>query len=144
MLHFDGRQVTAHDGRETAPAGARSDMFMDQGKPIPFDDAVQSGHSVGVPGAVRMLEAQLTKVDKINIPSREEAANDPLPASLDNIAEIPTLTVVTALSADEIKQALLLGGSPATLKDVRERFEAFLKERCKGKEDPEKLRFIIE
>lgn len=57
LLHFDGRQVTAHDGRETAPAGARSDMFMDQGKPIPFDDAVQSGHSVGVPGAVRMLEA---------------------------------------------------------------------------------------
>ncbi|MBC7701359.1 DUF1631 family protein [Aquabacterium sp.] len=54
---------------------------------------------------VRMLEAQLSKVEKINIPSREEAANDPLPASLDNIAEIPTLTVVTALSADEIKQA---------------------------------------
>lgn len=54
---------------------------------------------------VRMLEAQLTKVEKITIPSREEAANDPLPASLDNIAETPTLTVVTALSADEIKQA---------------------------------------
>ncbi|MDI1260603.1 DUF1631 family protein [Aquabacterium sp.] len=54
---------------------------------------------------VRMLEAQLTKVEKITIPSREEAANDPLPASLDNIAEIPTLTVVTALSAAEIKQA---------------------------------------
>ncbi|WP_416561020.1 gamma-glutamyltransferase family protein [Limnohabitans sp. yimb22184] len=57
LLHFDGRQVTAYDGRETAPSGARSDMFMDQGKPISFDDAVQSGHSVGVPGAVRMLEA---------------------------------------------------------------------------------------
>jgi len=54
---------------------------------------------------VRMLEAQLNKVEKISIPSREEAANDPLPASLDNIDEIPTLTVVTALSADEIKQA---------------------------------------
>ncbi|RZI80719.1 MAG: DUF1631 family protein, partial [Rubrivivax sp.] len=53
----------------------------------------------------RMLEVQLNKVEKINIPSREEAANDPLPASLDNIAEIPTLTVVTALSPDEIKQA---------------------------------------
>jgi uncharacterized protein DUF1631 len=54
---------------------------------------------------VRMLEAQLTKVEKLTIPSREEAANDPLPASLDNIAEPPTLTVVTALSPDEIKQA---------------------------------------
>lgn len=57
LLHFDGQKVTAHDGRETAPAGARGDMFMDQGKPLPFADAVQSGHSVGVPGAVRMLEA---------------------------------------------------------------------------------------
>jgi gamma-glutamyltranspeptidase/glutathione hydrolase len=57
LLHFDGQKVTAHDGRETAPAGARGDMFLDQGKPLPFADAVQSGHSVGVPGVVRMLEA---------------------------------------------------------------------------------------
>jgi len=57
LLHFDGQKVTAHDGRETAPAGARGDMFMEQGKPLPFQEAVQSGHSVGVPGAVRMLEA---------------------------------------------------------------------------------------
>ena len=56
LLHFDGQKVTAHDGRETAPAGARGDMFLDQGKPLPFTDAVQSGHSVGVPGVVRMLE----------------------------------------------------------------------------------------
>ena len=56
LLHFDGQKVTAHDGRETAPAGARDDMFLDQGKPLPFADAVQSGHSVGVPGVVRMLE----------------------------------------------------------------------------------------
>jgi gamma-glutamyltranspeptidase/glutathione hydrolase len=57
LLYFDGQKITAHDGRETAPAGARDDMFMDQGKPLPFADAVQSGHSVGVPGLVRMLEA---------------------------------------------------------------------------------------
>lgn len=57
LLHFDGQKVTAHDGRETAPAGARGDMFMDQGKSLPFAEAVQSGHSVGVPGVVRMLEA---------------------------------------------------------------------------------------
>ena len=56
LLHFDGQKVTAHDGRETAPARARGDMFMEQGKPLPFPEAVQSGHSVGVPGVVRMLE----------------------------------------------------------------------------------------
>ena len=58
LLHFDGREVTAHDGRETAPAGARADMLLgEDGKPLPFDEAVQSGRSVGIPGAVRMLEA---------------------------------------------------------------------------------------
>ncbi len=58
LLHFDGQQVTAHDGRETAPAGAQSDMFMgDNGKPLSFDEALLSGHAVGVPGALRMLEA---------------------------------------------------------------------------------------
>ena len=58
LLHFDGQKVSAHDGRETAPAGATGDMFMGaDGKPLPFDDAVLSGRSVGVPGAVRMLEA---------------------------------------------------------------------------------------
>lgn len=57
LLHFDGMKISAHDGRETAPSGAKSDMFMDQGKPLAFDEAVQSGHSVGVPGVVRMLEA---------------------------------------------------------------------------------------
>ena len=58
LLHFDGRQVTAHDGRETAPAGARADQFLtENGQALPFDEAVLSGRSVGVPGAVRMLEA---------------------------------------------------------------------------------------
>jgi gamma-glutamyltranspeptidase / glutathione hydrolase len=58
LLHFDGGRVQAFDGRETAPAGARPDAFVgEDGKPLPFAEAVLSGHAVGVPGAVRMLEA---------------------------------------------------------------------------------------
>lgn len=58
LLHFDGQKVTAHDGRETAPAGAKGDMFVgDNGQALAFDEAVLSGHAVGVPGALRMLEA---------------------------------------------------------------------------------------
>lgn len=58
LLHFDGRRVQAFDGRETAPAGARDHQFLNaDGKPLPFDETVLSGQSVGVPGAVRMLEA---------------------------------------------------------------------------------------
>lgn len=53
----------------------------------------------------RMLEQRLNKVEQIAIPSREEAANDPLPAALDDIQSPPVLTVVSALSPTEIQQA---------------------------------------
>lgn len=49
--------VTSWDGRETAPAGARSDMFMENGDTLPFWEAVRSGRSVGVPGLVRLIGA---------------------------------------------------------------------------------------
>ncbi len=56
LLHFDGKTTQAFDGRETAPAGAREDLFLDaQGKPISRVMAVVSGRSVGVPGVLRML-----------------------------------------------------------------------------------------
>lgn len=53
----------------------------------------------------RMLEHQLNKVERIAIPSREEAANDPLPEALSDIKAPPVLTVVPTLSAVEIKEA---------------------------------------
>jgi len=59
LIHYDARsrQVTAWDGRETAPAGATETMFLGaDGKPLPFPLAVVSGLSVGVPGVMRMLE----------------------------------------------------------------------------------------
>ncbi|MDY0042523.1 MAG: DUF6079 family protein, partial [Desulforhabdus sp.] len=47
------------------------------------------------------------------------------------------------VTGDDIKQALLTGGSPATPEDLRRRFESFMTERCKGK-DASKLRFVVE
>jgi len=52
----------------------------------------------------RMLEQRLHKVEQIAIPSREDAANDPLPAPLADLSAAPTLTVVAALSREEIQQ----------------------------------------
>ncbi|MCW3015208.1 MAG: ggt [Solirubrobacterales bacterium] len=46
-------KVFTIDGREKAPAGARPDMFLGpDGKPVDFEQAVESGESVGVPGNV--------------------------------------------------------------------------------------------
>ncbi|MFZ4287367.1 gamma-glutamyltransferase family protein [Variovorax sp. HJSM1_2] len=57
LLHYNGKTVEAFDGRETAPAAADEKLFLGtDGKPLPFIDAVVGGRSVGVPGAVRMLE----------------------------------------------------------------------------------------
>jgi gamma-glutamyltranspeptidase / glutathione hydrolase len=56
LLHFDGRQVQAYDGRETAPQAADENLFMKDGKPLSFYDAVVGGRSVGAPGVVKMLE----------------------------------------------------------------------------------------
>ena len=56
LLHHDGRRIQAFDGRETAPAAATEQLFLDpEGKPLAFMDAVTSSRSVGVPGAVMML-----------------------------------------------------------------------------------------
>lgn len=62
LLHWDGKNVAAWDGRETAPAAAGERLFLladgpNAGKPMAFRDAVAGGRSVGVFGAVRMLEA---------------------------------------------------------------------------------------
>ena len=52
------RQLSAWDGRETAPAAARARRFLTpEGRPMRFAEAIRSGKSVGVPGLVRMIEA---------------------------------------------------------------------------------------
>ena len=56
LMHYDGSDVQTYDGRETAPAAVTGELFMQDGEPLPFMDAVASGLSVGVPGTVRMLE----------------------------------------------------------------------------------------
>ena len=59
LLHFNAGsgRLTAWDGREAAPAAAGPDLFLRDGRPMPFMDAVVGGRAVGVPGTVAMLEA---------------------------------------------------------------------------------------
>lgn len=57
LLVFDAEsgETKLVDGRETAPAGARPDMFLDEnGAPLPWLERIQSGHAVGVPGAIAL------------------------------------------------------------------------------------------
>lgn len=59
MLAYDAGddKVTSYDGRETAPAAAKGDLFLTRdGKPRPRDQVRFGGHTVGVPGVLSMLE----------------------------------------------------------------------------------------
>ncbi|HEY5638223.1 MAG TPA: gamma-glutamyltransferase [Burkholderiales bacterium] len=58
-LHWSAAEarLRSYDGRETAPATAKPDHFIDlHHRPLEFFDAVLSGRSVGVPGVPRLLE----------------------------------------------------------------------------------------
>ena len=58
MLSYraDEKKLYSYDGRETAPMAVDENYFMDGDKPQGFLEAVIGGHSVGVPGVMRMLE----------------------------------------------------------------------------------------
>lgn len=59
LLYWDAadQRLYTFDGRETAPAAAGPDLFLDEtGEPLPFWDALVGGRSVGVPGTLKLLE----------------------------------------------------------------------------------------
>jgi gamma-glutamyltranspeptidase / glutathione hydrolase len=56
LLHWNGDELSAWDGREVAPAAADENHFLQpDGTPLPFQQAMASGLSVGVPGTLAML-----------------------------------------------------------------------------------------
>src|SRR5215475_13478002 len=58
LLYWDAarQRLRAIDGRETAPAAADPNQFLQAGRPLGFEAAVFGGLSVGVPGTLRLLE----------------------------------------------------------------------------------------
>ena len=69
LLHYTakGKRIDAYDGRETAPVGVDSKLFLDgSDKPLSFWDAVVGGRSVGVPGFLRL--AKLAHQDHGRLP----------------------------------------------------------------------------
>ncbi|MFO2462301.1 gamma-glutamyltransferase [Pseudomonas sp. 15FMM2] len=57
IMLWDGKQVRAYDGRETAPAGATANLFLNaDGSPMTFPQAQIGGRSVATPGVLRALK----------------------------------------------------------------------------------------
>jgi gamma-glutamyltranspeptidase/glutathione hydrolase len=68
LLTWDAASKTLlnFDGRETAPAAATAELFLDAaGKPLPRKEAMESGRSVGVPGVLAALKLAHDKYGKL-------------------------------------------------------------------------------
>jgi len=64
MTYYDARshKVYVFDGRESGPAAMTQSIFLDSnGQPLPFNDAVTSGLSVGVPGTLAQWDLALRR-----------------------------------------------------------------------------------
>ncbi|WP_035841032.1 gamma-glutamyltransferase [Kitasatospora azatica] len=61
FVYYDARtgRVQTLDGRERAPLSADSSLFLENGRPLAFADAVTSGRSVGVPGTAATWQQAL-------------------------------------------------------------------------------------
>ncbi|MBB5959099.1 gamma-glutamyltranspeptidase/glutathione hydrolase [Saccharothrix tamanrassetensis] len=78
FVHYDARtrQVSTLDGRETAPASAGEDLFVENGKVVPFAEAVTSGLSVGVPGTPRTWQRALQRWGTLSLDRALKPAED--------------------------------------------------------------------
>ncbi|RQO44047.1 gamma-glutamyltransferase [Pseudomonas sp. KBW05] len=66
IMLWDGQNVHAYDGRETAPAGATERLFLRaDGTPMGFAEAQIGGRSVGTPGVLRALEMAHNKTGRL-------------------------------------------------------------------------------
>lgn len=82
FVHYDAKKRTVRtiDGRETAPRSADASLFLEDGRPIPFEEGVTSGLSVGTPGTPatweRALDAWGTKSLRTLLKPAERLARD--------------------------------------------------------------------
>ncbi|MBV4451368.1 MULTISPECIES: gamma-glutamyltransferase [Pseudomonas] len=66
IMLWDGENVHAYDGRETAPAAATERLFLRaDGTPMTFAEAQIGGRSVGTPGVLRALELAHKKTGRL-------------------------------------------------------------------------------
>ena len=103
LLYWDAKsqKLESFDGRETAPMAVGPDLFLDKdGKPMPFDQAVPGGRSVGVPGTLALIELAQRLHGKL---AWAGLADEAIRLADDGFAVSPRLAGAIADSADVLK-----------------------------------------
>ncbi|GLZ35941.1 gamma-glutamyltranspeptidase [Lentzea sp. NBRC 105346] len=72
----DSEKVSTIDGRETAPMSADANLFLENGTPLPFAEAMTSGLSVGVPGTPKTWQQALKKWGTLSLEDALEPAEE--------------------------------------------------------------------
>lgn len=110
MVVYDRKsgETRVYDGRETAPAAATTELFMVDGKPLGFLQAMQSGLSTGVPGAVALYKAAHE-----DFGSRPWAANFEAAIGLASEGFIVSPRLAESLASPRLKGSAL-GSQPHT------------------------------
>ena len=72
-----------------------------------------------------------------------ELPDDLKPEFIQALKEVLSGLVKVAVKIDDLRSALLAGGSPVTPQEIKKRFEEYLEEITKGKE-PGKVRIVLE
>ena len=103
MLHWDAatRRLAAWDGRETAPAAAPPTLFVRDGQPMGFLEAAVGGRAVGVPGAIRMLEAAHRRHGRLPWAQLFAPA---IAAAEEGFTVSPRLAALVVLEAERLRQ----------------------------------------
>ncbi|MFG1808388.1 gamma-glutamyltransferase [Streptomyces sp. NPDC049040] len=117
FVYYSARQhkVFTIDGRETAPHSATDQLFVEDGRPLAFADAVTSGRSVGVPGTAATWQ---TALDSWGSRSLGEVLRPAEKIARDGFTVDATFNSQTAANQDRFKDfpataALFLpGGQP--------------------------------
>jgi hypothetical protein len=138
-----------------------------------FSPASEQGELLPAASALQQLDGELDKLLESWVKTLVDTLGDPIVQSnfellkpsarkivtgFANQGELPSIVTPEFVQAvkdavsglekivvtgDEIRQALLEGGSPVTPDEPRKRFDGLVTERCKGKETS-KLRFVVE
>lgn len=97
------------DGRETAPAAADENLFVEEGEVLGFIDAWQSGKSAGVPGAIALYKSAHEVYGQMDWASNFEAA---ITLAEEGFIVSPRLAGV--LANERLRQFVLLDDHPAS------------------------------
>ena len=75
VIRLKDGTVKVIDSRESAPAGAKPTMFLGaDSKPLAFDDAVQTGMAVGIPGTLKGVATAVSNYGTMSLGQTMQAA----------------------------------------------------------------------